>query len=173
MIVVVEGTKQSGKTSMIKRFKEILPKELALSFYDRDLFKYSLNYADAVFANCLSYLNAAIEIDKAFDGKPLIFFDRFHISELVYGDKVRGYKNDKMWIIDEKLRRVGAKGIMFLSDTAEKRTGVKVYKDEFYDYAKQSALDWMVINLDNVKGKFGDGLIVKIADYIEGRVNNG
>ena len=165
MIIVVEGTKQSGKTTFINQLKKlsVVP---VFHFYDRDLLKFNLNQADANFASCMSYLNAAIEVDRNLEGECFVVFDRFHLTEIVYGEQVRGYKNDKMWIVDQKLRACNIFGLLFMSDTAEERTGLKVYKKEFEKAATDSCLKWEYINLDKSKGNTGPYVMVSILNHL-------
>lgn len=165
MIIVVEGTKQSGKTTFINELKKasVVP---VFRFYDRDLLKFDLNQADANFASCMSYLNAAIEVDRNLEGECFVVFDRFHLTEIVYGEQVRGYKNDKMWIVDHKLRACNIFGLLFVSDTAEERTGLKVYKDEFVKAATTSCVRWEYVNLDKSNGKISMFSLISILNYL-------
>ena len=70
-----------------------------------------------------------------------------------------------MWIIDKKLRACNIFGLLFMSDTAEERTGLKVYKKEFEKAAADSCLKWEYVNLDKSKGKINLYRMVSILNY--------
>lgn len=160
MILVVEGTKQSGKSTFIEELKKnsIVP---VFNFYNRDLLKFDLKQDDANFASCLSYVKAGIEVNKTMSDECFVVFDRLHLSEIVYGKYARGYNNEKMWIVDEMLAGANARGILFVSDTAEKRTGKKVYKEEFVELAEKSSIRWAMVNLDGINLKYGINLFMR------------
>lgn len=160
MIYVLEGTKCSGKTTFANALKEVCSVPV-FHFYNRDLLKFDLKQDDANFASCLSYVKAAIEIEKTMNGACIILFDRLHLSEMVYGRYARGYTNDRMWIVDNILAANGAKGILFVSDTAENRSGKKEYKEEFVKMAEQSSMKWKMMNLDGLNGKFTTRVILE------------
>lgn len=160
MIYVLEGTKYSGKTTFANALKDTCSVPV-FHFYNRELLKFNLKQDDANFASCLSYVKAALEIEKVLGERCVIVFDRLHLSEIVYGKNIRGYTNDKMWIVDKMLASAKAKGILFLSDTAEERSGKKEYKDEFISMAEKSSIKWKIINLDGVKGKVTTRIVLE------------
>lgn len=161
MILVVEGTKQSGKTTFINALEK-LAKVPVFRLYDRDLLMFDVNQKDAQFASCLSYVNAAIKIDTVLEGNCIVVHDRLHLSELIYGKKVRKYENENMWYVDKKLADYGAKGLLFISDTTQERLGYDAYKEGFERLSEKSSIEWFKINLDKTNGMIPASYMLKI-----------
>lgn len=161
MILVVEGTKQSGKSTFIEEMKKLV-KVPVIKLYDRDLLMFDVDQKSAQFASCLSYVNAAIQVDQALNGRCIIVHDRLHLSELIYGKKVRNYENENMWLVDKKLADYGAKGLLFLSENTKERLGYETYKEGYEKLSEVSAIEWFVINLDSTNGKISPSFLLKI-----------
>lgn len=116
------------------------------------------------------YMRSAIAMSKDIlqrDPNAIILLDRFHLTERIYGLEERGYDNADMNDIEERLLGLGAKGLLFMSDTADERTEIKSYKEQFQKAADNSKLNWTVINLDKVNGQITVPMAVTILESIE------
>lgn len=154
MVVILEGMKRSGKTTYATKLKELS----SLPVYylnDRTLLESveTDSVKDVVYGSCHTMVQMAKIIEKTTNGNCLIIFDRLHLSELVYGYHSRWYEADGMWKIDKELRSLFPYCLLFTSDTADERTGINSYKDDFILYSKQSCLNWKPISLDETNGK--------------------
>lgn len=167
MLLVLEGTKRSGKTSFANLLRENMHYNV---FYLYDRLDLEGNSKVANIALAYGYMRGAIAMAKDIiqrDSNAIILLDRFHLTEMIYGLEERGYNNSLMWDVDERLLDLGAKGILFISDTADERTEIKSYKEQFKAAADNSKLNWTVVNLDKVNGHITVPMAVTILESIE------
>ena len=87
MILIVEGANRTGKSTLIASLEKLDEKKNIIG----DLLKQDTN-------------------------EKLIVFDRFHISEFVYGEAFRGYTNDLMFKVGDFLQLMDAKILYMKSD---------------------------------------------------------
>lgn len=116
MILIVEGANRTGKSTMIDYLKSLAESsDVPFVLYNDRINKNEhvgiapkgmYNYAKEVISDLL--------VNDRNDG--LIVFDRFHISELVYGEAFRGYTNDYMLKVDGFLDLMDAKTLYMKSD---------------------------------------------------------
>ncbi len=154
MVVILEGMKRSGKTT----YANILKDYSSLPVYylnDRTLLENVDNTSikDTVYGSCHTMVQMAKIIEKTTKGNCLIIFDRLHLSELVYGLRHRNYDADGMWEIDKQVRALCPYCLLFSSDTANERTEINSYKEDFETYSNKSCLNWIHISLDGTNGK--------------------
>lgn len=154
MVVILEGMKRSGKTTYATKLKELS----SLPVYylnDRTLLENvdSNSVKDVVYGSCHTMVQMAKIIEKTTKSQCLIIFDRLHLSELVYGKHSRGYNAEGMWEIDKSLRPLFPYCLLFTSNSANERTEINSYKDEFLTYSEMSCLNWKHISLDETNGK--------------------
>ena len=116
MILIVEGANRTGKSTMIGFLKSLAENsDVPFVLYNDRINKNEhvgiapkgmYNYAKEVISDLL--------VNDRNDG--LIVFDRFHISELVYGEAFRGYTNDLMLKVGNFLDLLDAKILYMKSD---------------------------------------------------------
>lgn len=167
MLIVLEGTKRSGKTSFANLLRENMHYNV---FYLYDRLDLSHKSQWEMKALAYGYMRGAIAMAKDIlqrDPNAIVLLDRFHLTEWIYGIEERGYENDLMKDIEDRLMDLGAKGLLFMSDTADERTEIKSYKKQFEKAADNSKLNWTVVNLDKVNGKITVPMAVTILESIE------
>lgn len=96
MILIVEGANRTGKSTMIGMLQKLAEN----SGVEFQLYNGRINNNEHVgitpegmYAYAKSVISDLLKEDT---NEKLIVFDRFHISELVYGEAFRGYTNDYM-----------------------------------------------------------------------------
>lgn len=107
MIVIVEGIDRVGKTTLCEMIEEKYK-----SIMDIKVFKDDTRYVH-------NHLNKEVNTEKDNTMVNLIeagvikniIFDRFHITEFVYGVVERSYKNIDMYDIDRRLSEIGTKDL--------------------------------------------------------------
>lgn len=152
MIYILEGSNRVGKTSGINKILEtknenknkwnVVNNRYVLDEFDDNPKKQS-------YISSISMLGFIELIAK--DKNMHWFIDRFHLSELVYGKNIRGYENEYMFDIDEKLSNIkGVHLILIVSDfdylyddksiDREKINEYIKYQNEFIKYFMQSKI---------------------------------
>lgn len=167
MLIVLEGTKRSGKTSFANLLRENMHYNV---FYLYDRLDLEGNSKVVNMALAYGYMRGAIAMAKDIlqrDPNAIILLDRFHLTERIYGLEERMYDNTLMDGIEDRLLELGAKGLLFMSDTADERTEIKSYKEQFQKAADNSKLNWTVVNLDKVNGQITVPMAVTILESIE------
>ncbi|WP_418633860.1 hypothetical protein, partial [Segatella hominis] len=165
MILVIEGPKRCGKTTFCKKVKSLFSSPV---FWINERTTLNFNTIDqrsASMGSIISMMNMAFEIEKEYedrDDEPIIMFDRFHISEIVYGKQLRKYDVSYMYAIDELLANKGVKGILMTSDTIKSRYDGQAYEVDFEVECSRSKIPFVKFNLDNTQG------IVLTRDIIRG-----
>lgn len=155
MILVIEGPKRCGKTTFCKKVKSLFSSPV---FWINERTTLNFNTIDqrsASMGSIISMMNMAFEIEKEYedrDDEPIILFDRFHISEIVYGGYIRGYDISRMWDIDETLAMHGVTGIFITSDTIKERYDEYAYEKEFNKACNDSMISFIKFNFDDTKG---------------------
>lgn len=116
MILIVEGANRAGKSTMIDYLKK-LADNLGVEFV---LYNERINkneHAGTTPEGMYAYAKNVISDMLKEDSKDkLIVFDRFHISELVYGEAFRGYTNEYMLKVGNFLDLLDAKILYMKSD---------------------------------------------------------
>ena len=116
MILIVEGANRTGKSTMI----DMLQKLAENSGVEFELYNSRINNNEHVGITpkgMYAYAKGVIsDLLKEDTNEKLIVFDRFHISELVYGEAFRGYTNEYMLKIDGFLDLMDAKILYMKSD---------------------------------------------------------
>lgn len=116
MILIVEGANRAGKSTIIGALKE-LADGFGKTFI---LYNERINkneHAGTTPEGMYEYAKGVISDLMKEDSKDkLIVFDRFHISELVYGEAFRGYTNDLMLKVGNFLDLLDAKILYMKSD---------------------------------------------------------
>lgn len=167
MLIVLEGTKRSGKTSFANLLRENMHYNV---FYLYDRLDLKGNSKVVNMALAYGYMRGAIAMAKDIlqrDPNAIVLLDRFHLTERIYGLEERMYDNTLMDDIEDRLLELGAKGLLFMSDTADERTEIKSYKEQFQKAADNSKLNWTVVNLDKVNGQITVPMAVTILESIE------
>ena len=118
MILIVEGANRAGKSTMIGMLKKLAEN----SGVEFELYNNRINNNEHVgtspegmFAYAKSVISDLLKEDT---NEKLIVFDRFHISEFVYGEAFRGYTNSHMLKIENLLRVMDAK-ILYMKSNFE------------------------------------------------------
>lgn len=116
MILIVEGANRTGKSTIIGALKSLAEKKnIPFVLYNErinkneqigitpeGMYEYAKNtISDLIKEDCVDNL---------------IVFDRFHISELVYGEAFRGYTNDLMLKVGGFLDLLDAKTLYMKSN---------------------------------------------------------
>ena len=116
MILIVEGANRAGKSTMIGMLQKLAEN----SGVEFELYNNRINNNENVgttpegmYAYAKNVIRHLLKVDT---NEKLIVFDRFHISELVYGEAFRGYTNDYMLKVDGFLDLMDAKTLYMKSD---------------------------------------------------------
>ena len=109
MILIVEGANRTGKSTMIG----VLQKLAENSGVEFKLYNGRINNNEHVGTTpegMYAYAKSVIsDLLKEDTNEKLIVFDRFHISEFVYGEAFRGYTNNLMLKVGNFLDLMDAK----------------------------------------------------------------
>lgn len=149
MLIIFEGANKAGKSSIIRNFSEI---ESVYSIYNRDILKEMNDVKQETYISALAMLGIIKDInpDKS------IILDRFHLSEIVYGKRVRDYDNYNMWIIDDMLAAMDCMLITVKSQYNHIKDVAKLeeyfeIQEEFIKLHKQSRIkNKMLITLEDI-----------------------
>lgn len=116
MILIVEGANRAGKSTMIGMLQKLAEN----SGVEFQLYNGRINNNEHVgitpegmYAYAKSVISDLLKEDT---NEKLIVFDRFHISEFVYGEAFRGYTNEYMLKVDGFLDLMDAKILYMKSD---------------------------------------------------------
>ena len=118
MILIIEGSNKAGKSTLInelKKFHGVHARNSRILNNDTNKdFCSSIN---------MELMNARMEAEvqmledlEDLISEDVLIFDRFHLTEYVYGFKFRGYTNTKMIEFDKRLADLNAKLILMRSD---------------------------------------------------------
>lgn len=169
MVIVLEGIRRSGKSTFSDACEKY-GKENGIPtfcFYDRELQSYAVNQMEANFVSCMQFAKAAFEVNAKLTNQqltkePIILFDRFHLSELIFGYYLRGYRNDEaMGMVDRFLAKYGASLLLFESATSEERLKEpqELYREDFKRmYEKSEIQKKATVCLDEAKGEISADL---------------
>ena len=118
MILIVEGANRAGKSTMIGMLQKLAEN----SGVEFQLYNGRINNNEHVgitpkgmYAYARSVISDLLKEDT---NEKLIVFDRFHISEFVYGEAFRGYTNEYMLKVDGFLDLMDAK-ILYMKSNFE------------------------------------------------------
>lgn len=101
-IVIVEGVDRSGKTTVANALSRALDIPV---FRNKEFgFENEDHGRGAVYETQKMWL--MLNMVETFDAD--VIFDRLHLSEYVYGMIERGYINNNVWKIDDRLSSLGA-----------------------------------------------------------------
>ena len=116
MILIVEGANRTGKSTMIDYLKKLADNMgIEFIYYNGRINKNE--HAGTTPEGMYAYAKSVISDLMKEDSKDkLIVFDRFHISEFVYGEAFRGYTNEYMLKVDGFLDLMDAKILYMKSD---------------------------------------------------------
>ena len=116
MILIVEGANRAGKSTMIGMLQKLAEN----SGVEFQLYNGRINNNEHVgitpegmYAYAKSVISDLLKEDS---NDKLIVFDRFHISEFVYGEAFRGYTNNLMLKVGNFLDLMDAKTLYMKSD---------------------------------------------------------
>lgn len=116
MILIVEGANRAGKSTMIGMLQKLAEN----SGFEFQLYNGRINNNEHVGTSpegMYAYAKSVIsDLLKEDTNEKLIVFDRFHISEFVYGEAFRGYTNMHMLKIENLLRVMDAKTLYMKSN---------------------------------------------------------
>ena len=109
MILIVEGANRAGKSTMIGMLQKLAEN----SGVEFELYNNRINkneHAGITPEGMYAYAKSVIsDLLKEDTNEKLIVFDRFHISEFVYGEAFRGYTNNLMLKVGNFLDLMDAK----------------------------------------------------------------
>ena len=101
-IVVVEGVDRAGKTTVANA----LSKALKIPVFRNKEFGFDTESHERGAGYEIQKMWLMINMVEALDAD--VIFDRLHLSEFVYGLIERGYVNNNVWKVDERLSSLGA-----------------------------------------------------------------
>ena len=116
MILIVEGANRAGKSTMIDYLKKLADNSgVEFVLYNERINKneHAGTTPEGMYAYAKSVISDLLKEDT---NEKLIVFDRFHISEFVYGEAFRGYTNDFMLTVGNLLDLLGAKTLYMKSN---------------------------------------------------------
>lgn len=162
-ILVIEGSNKVGKTTFIS----VLKKQLQIKGYDCYMMNERIARnaevevtAKRMYFKALDDICTAAKLAK--EGK-FVIFDRFHLSELVYGKFYRGYTNSDMARIHMMLGALEAEILLMLSDywhikNAEEKKKLFNIQEEFIKQAlvlnDKEIMEVERIKLENTEGEY-------------------
>ena len=100
MILIVEGANRAGKSTMIDMLQKLAVNSgVAFKLYNSRI--NNNEHVGITPEGMYAYAKSVIsDLLKEDTNEKLIVFDRFHISEFVYGEAFRGYTNEYMLKVD-------------------------------------------------------------------------
>ena len=116
MILIVEGANRAGKSTMIDYLKKLADNSgVEFVLYNERINKneHAGTTPEGIYAYAKNVISDLLRQDTK---DKLIVFDRFHVSELVYGEAFRGYTNDFMLTVGNLLDLLGAKTLYMKSN---------------------------------------------------------
>lgn len=116
MILIVEGANRAGKSTMIDYLKKLADNSgVEFVLYNERINKneHAGTTPEGMYAYAKNVIGDLLKQDT---NEKLIVFDRFHISEFVYGEAFRGYTNRNMLKIDDLLRVMESKVLYMKSN---------------------------------------------------------
>ena len=129
MILIVDGSNRVGKSTLIKVIHEEFPNSVV--FNERYVTNKVGHTSEVEMSSYFDGFTSALLAMEKENPEVLYILDRYHITELVYGQFFRNYNNTHMLDIDVVMKEVGAKMLFLYSDydhieDAEKK---QEYKD--------------------------------------------
>lgn len=118
MILIIEGANRTGKSTMINYLIKLADNSgIESVLYDERINKneHAGTTPEGMYAYAKNVISDLLKQDT---NEKLILFDRFHISEFVYGEAFRGYTNDLMFKIGDFLHLMDAK-ILYMKSNFE------------------------------------------------------
>ena len=109
MILIVEGANRTGKSTMIDYLKKLADNSgIEFIYYNGRINnnEHAGTTPEGMYAYAKSVISDLLKEDT---NEKLIVFDRFHISEFVYGEAFRGYTNEYMLKVGNFLDLMDAK----------------------------------------------------------------
>lgn len=161
MIIIVEGSNKTGKTTYIEKMVEQGEKDdkqvKIINFrIHQELEKVEPNIINQKNISLIAGFTQINMIENLFDNNTNIYFDRFHLSELVYGKAVRRYYNEGMYDLENRLlnSKHAIKLILLTSKfdhiecKFEKAKLLKYQNDFISQYAKSKIVNKSIISFD-------------------------
>lgn len=152
MILIIEGANKTGKTSLIKAIKEKYPSSSVIDFRTHEV---SSKIGDIRFLNFLVG-ETVVNMLEALDSKDkIIILDRFHLSEVVYGELNRGYYNHDMFALDKRLAKLDTKLLLVISEfehikIVEEKAKLFEIQNKFIEQSRMTILNKEVVILDEL-----------------------
>ena len=155
-ILVIEGSNKVGKTTFIS----VLKKQLQYKGYNCLLMNERIARNAEVEVTALDDICNAAKLAK--EGK-FVIFDRFHLSELVYGKLYREYTNSDMARIHMMLGALEAETLLMLSDywhikDVEEKKKLFNIQEEFIKQAlvlnDKEIMEVERLKLENTEGEY-------------------
>ena len=172
MIIIVEGIDRVGKTTLCNKLSE----ELRMPIYkhNNEQFDYSIMDND----NETDKMLQLIDLYSVLNGD--IIFDRFHMSDLVYGVMLRNYNiqmacgNYKL--IDDKLNALGFKqeAVLILVEPTDINKSSRDHGEDLaeYDRLMQAAFDMSNLQMKYICDYNSIDLVVeKLKIYYSKEIN--
>ena len=116
MILIVEGANRAGKSTMIGMLQKLAENSgVEFQLYNERINKneHAGTSPEGMYAYAKSVISDLLKEDT---NEKLIVFDRFHISEFVYGEAFRGYTNEYMLKVGNFLDLMDAKVLYMKSN---------------------------------------------------------
>ena len=144
MIIIVEGIDRVGKTTLCNRLRQ----EIGYPVFKHNKSEFSYDQMDT--SNETDKMIQMLEVAHSCNGN--IIFDRFHLSECIYGTKLRDYNKEEAFKncikIDKYLASIGA-CLIYVSPTNIKRSSFE-HGSDLTDY---NHLFHQFYNLTRIKNK--------------------
>lgn len=164
MIIILEGVNKTGKTSFLNVLEHKL--NVGLRYYNRKHLNNYKNKPEMMKLVTEVQLRTILELTPGM--KNNVIFDRFHITEKVYGKIDRGYDMEYFKEIDEELVRQGAKMIYFVDSNANinarNNRDMSAYIDEFDKAMIESRVPVAVFNLRDIAD---ENKIKELLEFLE------
>ena len=146
MILILEGVDCAGKTWMAERILKQAPNAYLIKHGNRPT-------EDSAAASHMLYKNYKAMLDtyeKAI--KPtsgILIFDRFYMSELIYGPATRGYNLLTLEYQEELSKRLKQNDHLYVEVTATKENIIERMKTRGEYYLKLEKLDSIITGYEN------------------------
>lgn len=114
MILIVDGSNRVGKSTLIKVIHEEFPNSVV--FNERYVKNKEGHTSEVEMSSYFDGFTSALLSMEKENPEVLYILDRYHITELVYGQIFRNYNNIHMLDIDAMMVNAGAKMLFLYSD---------------------------------------------------------
>lgn len=128
MLIIVEGSNKVGKSTMISKLVKM---HNVHSVYNRGIMDLMVDKEKESVISAMAMLSVVNSI-----GGQNVIFDRFHLSEYIYGVRNRGYENKAMFqVVDKELSEM--EDVLLIVLTSDYKHIEDIGKEYCHEYYMQ------------------------------------